>query len=386
MNGDRHLWEIRWVRDLLSLTAVALILVVAYSARAVVLPVLIAFALAYIVNPVVRFTERKWKIPRLASTAVVMIVGLFVLVGAALLIVPKLIAQAGGLLSKLKVYADWAVSELSPLIEWLTSQFGRLAEDGTTAATDAATMPPAASAILDELSRVDFAAIGSFLLASLDIGIGVVGSAISLSTYLGVAAVVTAFCFVFFSWKFDAIIRWFDPFIPAGNRQQTLRIIGRMDRSVSAFVRGRVIQALVMGVILSIGWWAVGVPYWLLLGMGSGLLNLVPFAAVVGWAAATGLALVDHLSGGGGFAWMVLVWPTVVYAVAQVVDGWVVEPIVQGKATDLDPLTVLLAVLIGGSLFGLMGLILAIPLTACGKIAAQELVLPRLRDWAAGNT
>ena len=138
--------------------------------------------------------------------------------------------------------------------------------------------------------------------------------------------------------------------------------------------------------VLSIGWWAVGVPYWLLLGMGSGLLNLVPFAAVVGWVAATGLALVDHLSGGGGFTWMVLVWPTVVYAVAQMVDGWVVEPIVQGRATDLDPLTVLLAVLIGGSLFGLMGLILAIPLTACGKIVAQEWVLPRLRDWAAGNT
>ena len=148
-----------------------------------------------------------------------------------------------------------------------------------------------------------------------------------------------------------------------------------------------------MGLILSIGWWLVGVPYWLLLGMLSGMLNLVPFMAVVGFVAAVGLSLVDSLAGQSvasgeaaqatqaAFSWWVIIAPTIVYAVAQGVDGWVVEPIVQSKATDLDPLTVLLAVVIGGALAGLLGLIVAIPVTACLKILAQEELVPRLRGF-----
>ncbi len=156
-----------------------------------------------------------------------------------------------------------------------------------------------------------------------------------------------------------------------------------MDRSVSAFIRGRLMQALVMGVILSIGWWIAGVPYWLLLGMGCGLLNLVPFLAAVGWIVAITLATVDHLSTPAAFNIMVLVWPTAVYLVAQGLDGWVIEPVVQGKATNLDPLTVLLAVLIGGSLAGLLGMLLAIPAAACIKILGHEVIVPRLREYTA---
>jgi predicted PurR-regulated permease PerM len=74
----------------------------------------------------------------------------------------------------------------------------------------------------------------------------------------------------------------------------------------------------------------------------------------------------------------------VVYLIAQLADGWLVEPVVQGKATNLDPLTVMLAVIIGGSLAGLLGMLLAIPFAACGKILAREVILPELRQFAEG--
>jgi predicted PurR-regulated permease PerM len=162
-------------------------------------------------------------------------------------------------------------------------------------------------------------------------------------------------------------------------------VIVQMDKSVAAFIRGRLVQALVMAVVLSIGWWIAGVPSWLLLGVLSGALNLVPFAAVVGFLAALVLAIVDSVAGGGFSVW-VLVWPTVVYVFAQGLDGWVVEPIVQGKATDLDPVSVLLAVMIGGALAGLLGMLIAIPTAACIKILSREVILPRLRRLAAGET
>jgi predicted PurR-regulated permease PerM len=156
-----------------------------------------------------------------------------------------------------------------------------------------------------------------------------------------------------------------------------------MDRSVSAFIRGRLIQSFVIAIVLCVGWGAVGVPYFLLLGLAGGLLNLIPYAAIITWPLAITLAWIDRVAGGGGFSfWWVLFWPTIVYVVAQSLDGWVIEPLVQGKATDLDPLAILLAVLIGGSLLGLFGMILAIPTAACVKILMQEVILPRVRTWA----
>jgi predicted PurR-regulated permease PerM len=160
-----------------------------------------------------------------------------------------------------------------------------------------------------------------------------------------------------------------------------------MDRSVSAFIRGRLIQSFVIAVVLTTGWGLAGVPYFLLLGIAGGILNLIPYAAITTWPLAVTLAWIDRASGGGGGGggfsfWMVLFWPSIVYVIAQSLDGWVIEPLVQGKATELDPLAILLAVLTGGTLLGLFGMMLAIPTAACLKILMQEVILPRVRTWA----
>jgi predicted PurR-regulated permease PerM len=82
------------------------------------------------------------------------------------------------------------------------------------------------------------------------------------------------------------------------------------------------------------------------------------------------------------FTWGLFIWPTVVYAIAQLADGWAVEPLVQGKATNLDPLTVMLAVIIGGALMGLLGMLLAIPLASSIKILGREWIVPELKAYA----
>ena len=221
---------------------------------------------------------------------------------------------------------------------------------------------------------------------TLGVSAGVVFSGLSLLGYLAMAAVVTSFCFFFFTWKFEPLKAWFVPLIPTTYRGETLRIMGLMDQTVSAIVRGRLIQSLCVMGVLCIGWWIAGVPYWLLLGVLGGLLNLLPYAAVVAWPLAVALAVLDAATEGSGttsaLVWAA-VWPTVVYVAAQSLDGWVVEPLVQGKATGMDPLTVLLVVLAGGALLGILGMILAIPAAACIKILSQEVLLPKLRAFAA---
>ena len=442
-NADRPLWQRRWFQILVAVLVGLLVLsfvvppifAVIYALRSVLAPVLIGFGLAYVVHPVITHVHLRYGVPRWLSTAAIMLVGVLTVITFLLLVVPPLVVQGTELIVKLKdVYPRALVEVLGePPVE--TPQQPSpdadpqaLPQDASPADVpaanniDAAIEVPADGLSTDDPSAVtpdttddaddlswrqrlsdpeqrqilfqsladwfrslDWATVSTAAARSLDIGVGVVGSAISFTTYLLLAVVVIAFCFFYFAWKFSDITRWFTSFIPASQRVLALDLIHKMDRSVNAFIRGRLVQAAVMMFVLSVGWWIFGVPYWLLLGVASGILNLVPFLVVIGWIVALMLTVVDHTTGSHGFTIWTLLGPTLVYVFAQSFDGWIVEPLVQGRATNLDPLTVLLVVLIGGSLAGLLGMLIAIPTAACIKILAREFLLPRLRELAAAN-
>ena len=80
-----------------------------------------------------------------------------------------------------------------------------------------------------------------------------------------------------------------------------------------------------------------------------------------------------------------LLWPTAVFIVVQTIEGYLLTPIIAGKATNLDPVTIVVAILAGGSVAGVYGMLLAIPIAACGKIAAKRMLLPRVKAWARGD-
>ncbi len=378
MNTDRHLWEYRWARDLLSiLTAIAVVSLV-YQVRAVLVPVLIGLGAAYVVNPLVTTAKDRWKIARSLTTTLLLATGLLVSIGLVLYIVPKLAYQFFSLLENLPPYLERASEHIG--INWanLTDQAQQTVTPDTTAPNG--TGEDTRTAITNLTDRLNITGIIDSLGNLLGAGIGVVGTAVGSAFYLGLVAVVGAFSFFVFSVHFNDIVAWFGTFISPQYRDQSADVFCRMDETVSAFVRGRLIQSLAMAIILTVGWSLAGVPYWLLLGLIGGLLNLVPYAASTVWLGAIGLTWIDALSGNTGMSVVgVFVLPSLVYFVGQIVDGWVIEPIVQSKATNMNPLTVLLAVLIGGSLAGVLGMMLAIPAAACIKILTQELLLPRLR-------
>ena len=80
--------------------------------------------------------------------------------------------------------------------------------------------------------------------------------------------------------------------------------------------------------------------------------------------------------------WAILLWPSVVWGVVNTLDGWVLTPLIAGKATNLDPVTIFVAVLAGGSVMGVYGMLIAIPIAACIKILLSDLIIPKLREMA----
>ena len=356
---SKPLWMERWFQLLLGslvlLTVVALVvpwlLGLIYALRSVLLPLVIALGLAYIFNPIVTWLHRRLRLPRWAGTGVVFIGAMWAILILGLLILPPLISQGTDLIKKAKAYpekittlvqeesarhrnADAAPREggvipedavgdagagtAAPVVE--SAEVAQATTDTTGAGPEVVTAseenlldhlrviiddalgPERAAELLasavDWLSTLDWGKVTQFVLTSLDVGVGVVGSALSLTSYFILSAIIAGFCFFFFSWKLDKLIAWFVPFIPTHHRTEVLGVIVMMDKSVAGFIRGRLVQASVMAIILSIGWWLAGVPSWLLLGVLSGLLNLVPFAAVVGFLAALILATVDSVAGG----------------------------------------------------------------------------------------
>jgi predicted PurR-regulated permease PerM len=143
-----------------------------------------------------------------------------------------------------------------------------------------------------------------------------------------------------------------------------------------------------MAIILAIGWMIVGVPYAIILGIGVGFLCAVPFLGLIGIPLSVGLLFLNQL----GIAeadqlswWAIILWPSLVFGIVQALDGWILTPLIAGRATNLDPVTIFVAVLAGGSVLGAYGMLLAVPVAACIKILIQERLLPKIHLWANGE-
>ena len=83
--------------------------------------------------------------------------------------------------------------------------------------------------------------------------------------------------------------------------------------------------------------------------------------------------------------WGIILWPTLVYLICQFADDYALTPLIAGRATNLDPVSIVVAILAGGALAGLYGMLIAIPVAACIKILLREVFMPRIRQWIDGT-
>jgi predicted PurR-regulated permease PerM len=219
-------------------------------------------------------------------------------------------------------------------------------------------------------------------------GLEAAWTALMMILEVGFLVVLIPFYFFFFSLWYPHVVRFVRNLIPETKRERTLDLLGKMDLAVAGFVRGRIVISIIMGAMLAIGWLIVGVPYSIILGIVTGLFCAVPYLGLVGVPVAVLLLLLEQygLKTDERMAlWAILIWPVAVFVIVQLIEGYVLIPAIAGKATNLDPVTILVAVLAGASVMGIYGMLLAIPLAACAKILIMEIVMPKVRDWAAGR-
>lgn len=359
---ERHLWEITAVRDLLWLAFTAAALWGLYALRSIFIPVFIALVLAYLANPVIRSAERRWSWRRPVTVSLFLL--FFSAVTAAVIagLGPLVSDQIQTLMRKLPAYGDWLSHKLSAaghLSEHAQSLFSGIMQDPLS--------------ILQPL----FAGTGQ--------AFGILGLMVGATVNAALLVFLLPLYFFFFAWQFDRMLETLARFIPRSRRERVVAVLQRMDAAVSGFFHERLLIALITGVLYAAGWAWTAVPYWFLLGIGTGILSLVPYISAVGWPLAVLFKYLDSLTATGGAAdWIsIVVWPSAAYLVVQFVESWILTPWLQRRSSDMSAVTLVIVLFIGGAVGGLLGLIFAIPAAACLKIAFEELVLPRWAKWAA---
>lgn len=400
----RHLWHIQPVRDLLLVGIVVALVWAGYALRYITIPLIVALGLAYLVEPLVRLISARFRVSRAAVVGGV--TGAIVLGAASgtFVLIPSVIRQSEAIVNKVQSGAlkksigefeeqlpEAFRNEVKDWILWIESTTDVDLNGDRHAGNVPVTEPNAAQpepTAIEPSNRAASRSIWDVGLAFLGARSGDIAGFIFGVLSLLFAAALVPFYFYFFSVHFPDIVGFLDSLIPDGAKSDVHRLTKQMDAAVAGFVRGRIVIAAIMAVLFTVGWAFCGVPYALTLGVAAGVLAVVPYLSGVVLLLAIPMLAVAQLqlpeAERMSMLWVVL-GPSIVFAAVQALEGNVLTPIIAGRATNLDPVTVFVAILAGGSVAGVYGMLLAIPLAACAKILIKEVALPRIRAWAAGT-
>jgi len=317
-----------WIKVGLTLIGVVIAIQVIGILQGILLVILASFVLAIGFQPAVQWFEARG-LRRGLGLAVVLMSFLVGIGGLLALALPLIASQFGEL-----------AEQLPPFLERMQNEEGFL---------------PRLVAMLDigELTQEATADPGR--------AIGVLGQVATFGFNFLTVILVTPY----FAMSMPAIKRWVVRMLRPRHREDFLYVINEATDLMANFIVGNLVISLIAGVVTYVGLSLIGVPYALALAAWVAITDLIPIlGALLG---AAGVAAVAFFSGTGPLVASVLL--LVVY---QLVENYLIAPRVMNRAVDLNPATVIISLMVGGSLAGLAGALLALPIAALGKILVQE--------------
>jgi predicted PurR-regulated permease PerM len=329
---------IRWI--ITALIIIAVIFVIDYLSN-VLLPFFVAWLLAYLIHPLVKFTQYKLHVPtRALSIVVTLIFIIAVIFGVCYLIFPPMIEQFEklGVLITRYVQDKTDTNNISQAIqEWLRENNQQI--------QDLLKQKDVTDAIKSLVPGV-FNMLGQ----TANIIISVVASLITL---LYMFFILLDYEYLTSNW-----IRIF----PKKSRPFWQGLASDVERELNNYIRGQGLVALIMGILFCIGFTIIDFPMAIGLGILIGIMDLVPYLHTFALIPTAFLALLKAVDTGQNF-WMILGAAVAVFCIVQVIIDLIVTPKIMGKAMRLNPAILLLSLSVWGALLGFIGLIIALPLT-----------------------
>lgn len=322
-----------------------------YLLAPVITPFATAAAIAYFGDPLVDRLE-KISIRKLAfgrTFAVILVFGLMVTVFTIflLVIIPALVDQFRQLAVRLPVYLDWVSGTAVP---WIATQLGLDAS-----AFDTAQAADMLKSYWKEISKAAFNVIET---------LGKGGSAI-LGWFTNLVLIPVVAFYMMRDW--DLMVDGIHDMLPRNTVDRISALASEIDDVLGAFMRGQLMVMVALGVIYTVGLWLIGIDMAFLIGMGAGLLSIVPYlGSIVGLTVAAVAALFQYQDA------LHLGLVLLVFGGGQMLEGMFLTPRLVGDQIGLHPVIVIFAVLAGGQLFGFLGILLALPAAAALNVVVRH--------------
>lgn len=307
----------------------------------VLLPFFVAWLLAYLMYPIVKFVQYKLHVPTRALSIIVALVFVFAVIGGVFyLIIPPMIDQfekLGDIVMQYVKQGTNGESFQAVVQQWL--------HDNRQAIEQVFKRKDVSDAIKSAMPKL-FSVLGQTANVILSI----------------VASLITLLYMFFILLDYEYLSSSWIKIFPKKVRPFWQSLMKDVERELNSYIRGQSLVALIMGILFCIGFTIIDFPMAIGLGILIGIMDLVPYLHTFALIPTAFLALLKAADTGQNF-WVILASAVAVFCIVQVIIDMVVTPKVMGKAMGLNPAILLLALSVWGTLLGFIGLIIALPLT-----------------------
>ena len=331
----------KFIRWALVAAAILCVFFIVKALSSVLLPFFIAWLLAYLLYPIVKFVQYKLHVPTRALSIIVTLFFVVVVVAGVLyFIIPPMIDQFDKLSDVLSSYVKSKAHTNN-----LTSYIKRLVIENQVAIEQFFKSRDFSDALKTAMPKL-FSLLGQT--ASVVISI--------------VASCITLLYMFFILLDYENLTNNWIKIFPKKNRPFWHVLAQDVERELNNYIRGQGTVALCMGIMFCIGFTIIGFPMAIGMGILIGILDLVPYLHSFALIPTAFLALLKAADTGQNF-WVIFGLAVLVFVVVQIITDMVVTPKIMGKAMGLNPAILLLSLSVWGSLLGFIGLIVALPLT-----------------------
>lgn len=309
----------------------------------VLLPFLIGWLIAYLVNPLVDFIQHKMRVRHRGLSIVLALLFIVLMIAAALaIIVPAVSLEAsdmGRLVSNFTTSLETRKFISDEMYAWFMKVFSQIdAKDYL----DVQTIGAAAEKLLPQFWD---------LLSS------------TWQFIIGLFVVFLVLLYVIFILiDYEKISNGFIQVIPPKYRSFVSDLLSDLSNGMNSYFRGQALVAAIVGILFAIGFKIIGLPLAITMGLFIGVLNLVPYLQTIGFVPVVFLALLKSTETGSNF-WLIMLSVLVVLVIVQSTQDLLLTPKIMGKAMGLKPAIILLSLSVWGSLLGIVGMIIALPIT-----------------------
>ncbi len=293
-------------------------------------------------NPIV-IRLGKFKISRTLATILILSAFLAIVSVLSLLIIPPLYRELAELAEQAPNYIDSLWEKLRPYFE--------MAEQSV-----------ADNSIDQSISEAVGGNVSGALSASANILEGLISGGralVELLTFIVVTPLVAFFMMI----EWPNITSWIDNVLPRHNHAKVKQLLAEIDKKIAGFIRGQLLVALSLGMLYSLALTLVGLEFGFLIGLMAGMLSVIPlFGSTVGLVTSAGMAWLQN----GDLAFIAAV--VGIFALGQFLEGNFITPKLIGKSVSLHPLWILFSLMAGAALFGIVGMIIAVPVAATARV------------------